>query len=85
MRLNCFYNLAQMKIMDRGTFFDKDHLKDDAEMLAWMNHIIVRKQDDRINVYEFNGTGLKPTGFKAATVEEAKKLIEDKSNADQRS
>lgn len=75
MALKCFYSLAQIKLMDRGTFF-ADHLKDDAEMIAWANHVIVRKQDNRINIYVFNGTGLKPTGFSAATVDEAKKLIE---------
>lgn len=84
MALRCFYNLAHMKIMDQGTFFDPSHLKDDAEMLAWMNHVIIRKQDNRINIYVFNGTGLKPTGWKATTMDEAKKLVEDHANADQR-
>lgn len=84
MALKCFYTLAQMKIKNEGTFFDPSHTKDDAETLAWQNHVIVRKQDNRISVYEFTGTGMKPAGINAATVEEAKKLIEEKTNANQR-
>lgn len=84
MALKCIYNLAQMKIMDQGTFFDPSHTKDDAEVEAWLNHVIVRKNDGRINIYVFIGTGLKPTGLKATTMDEAKKLVEEKVHADQR-
>ncbi len=79
-KLNCIFNLAQMKIMaDKdSTFFDKSHTKDDIFVKAWLNHVIVAKSDGRVLIYEFTGRRFKPTAFtqKAKCVEDAEEIIE---------
>lgn len=78
-KLNLIYNLAQMKLMATDSkLFDSSHTKDDAVVKAWLNHVIIGKQDGRILIYEFTGSAFKPTNFsrRAASVEDAMELID---------
>lgn len=53
-----YLTLAQIKKLNKkngGAFFDKSHTADDAETVAYKNHIIIRKKNrDVYMIYPFN-------------------------------
>jgi len=80
-----YYNLEQIKLMSKGTFFDPSHTKHDIQVSAWMDHVIILNNENKLRVYKFVPAGRVQFENVALpenvhTVGQAQKFIEKKES-----